>query len=59
MTSSFTDLSGFLAMGGYGVYVWPAYGIVALVLVGQVLQVKRLGVLLLAKSRGVANLDET
>ncbi len=27
-------LAGFLAMGGYAVYVWPAYGAAAVVLGG-------------------------
>jgi heme exporter protein D len=27
------DLHNFLAMGGYAAYVWPAYGLTALVLV--------------------------
>ncbi len=27
-------LVGFLAMGGYAVYVWPAYGLAAAVLIG-------------------------
>jgi heme exporter protein D len=27
------DLQSFLAMGGYAGYVWPAYGLTALVLV--------------------------
>lgn len=35
------ELSGFLAMGGYGVYVWSAYAVTALVL----------GVLVLASLR--------
>jgi len=26
------DLQNFLAMGGYAAYVWPAYGLTALVL---------------------------
>ena len=28
------DLQGFFAMGGYGAYVWPAYGVAFLVLAG-------------------------
>jgi heme exporter protein D len=28
------DLQGFFAMGGYGAYVWPAYGVALLVLAG-------------------------
>jgi heme exporter protein D len=27
-------MSGFLAMGGYAAYVWPAYGLAAIVLAG-------------------------
>ncbi len=27
-------LSTFLAMGGYGVYIWPAYGLTALAFAG-------------------------
>lgn len=30
-----TDFGGFLAMGGYAAYVWPAYG-AALVILGAV-----------------------
>ena len=29
-----TDLDAFLQMGGYGHFVWPAYGLTALVLLG-------------------------
>jgi heme exporter protein D len=28
----------FLAMGGYALYVWPAYGLAAVVLLGMVVQ---------------------
>lgn len=28
-------MSGFLAMGGYAAYVWPAYGVAGLVLGGM------------------------
>ncbi len=42
MTSSFTNFSSFMHMGGYAAYVWPAYGIVVLVLGGQVLKIKQL-----------------
>lgn len=31
-------MSDFLDMGGYGVYVWPSFAIVALVMAGLVLQ---------------------
>lgn len=30
------SLESFLYMGGYALYVWPAYGIAALVLIGNV-----------------------
>ena len=29
-----TNLSAFLAMGGYAAYVWPAYGVASVVLIG-------------------------
>jgi heme exporter protein D len=32
---SFTSLHGFLAMGGYAAYVWPAYGVFFAVLVAD------------------------
>jgi heme exporter protein D len=31
------DLTSFLAMGGYAAYVWPAYGLTVIVLVGLLL----------------------
>ena len=31
-------MSDFFAMGGYGAYVWPAFGFAALVLLGLLLQ---------------------
>ena len=31
-------MSGFFAMGGYAAFVWPAYGVSALALVGMVWQ---------------------
>ena len=31
------DLAGFLAMGGYAAYVWPAYGLTVIVLGGALL----------------------
>jgi heme exporter protein D len=30
-----TSFSTFLAMGGYGAYVWPAYGLTALAFAGM------------------------
>jgi heme exporter protein D len=32
-----TEMSEFLAMGGYAAYVWPAYGAAVLVLAGLVI----------------------
>jgi len=38
-----SSFSEFLAMGGYGAYVWPAYGLAAVVIVSNiVLPLKRL-----------------
>lgn len=34
---AFDSLSAFLAMGGHGVYVWAAWGVTGLLLVGVVL----------------------
>jgi heme exporter protein D len=31
------DLQRFLAMGGYAAYVWPAYGVALVVLIGMLL----------------------
>ncbi len=33
-----TAVESFLEMGGYAAFVWPAYGVAALVLVGVFLQ---------------------
>ena len=30
-------MSGFLSMGGHGAYVWPAYGVAVIALVGLLL----------------------
>ena len=30
-----TSISTFFAMGGYGAYVWPAYGLTALAFIGM------------------------
>jgi len=35
MSMHFTSLASFFHMGGYGAYVWPAYGATAVVLVAQ------------------------
>jgi heme exporter protein D len=33
---SFNSINDFVQMGGYGAYVWSAYGLVALVFIAQV-----------------------
>lgn len=35
------DLRAFLAMGGYGFFVWSSYGLSALVLIGNVVLARR------------------
>ena len=40
-------MSGFWAMGGYAAYVWPSYGLTAVVIVLNIIWARRL----LAKSR--------
>ena len=35
------SLSSFFAMGGHAGFIWPAYGIVALVLVGLIIASRR------------------
>ena len=37
------SLAEFFAMGGYGFYVWGAYGITALIVVAEVLAVRARG----------------
>ena len=32
-----SSLNEFLTMGGYGAYVWPAYGLAALVVIANIL----------------------
>jgi heme exporter protein D len=34
------SLNEFLAMGGYGIYVWPSFGVTALCLVWEVLALR-------------------
>lgn len=41
LATSFHTLSDFFHMGGYGVYVWPAYTLAAVVLVMQVIRAVR------------------
>jgi heme exporter protein D len=38
---SWGSLNDFLAMGGYGFYVWGAYGMAAVCIVVEVLSLKR------------------
>jgi len=35
------SLSEFLAMGGYGVYVWPSFGMTAVCMMWEVLALRR------------------
>ena len=35
MTIYWTSLADFASMGGYGLYVWGAFGVAALVIVGE------------------------
>lgn len=35
------SLSEFLAMGGYGMYVWPSFGMTAVCLIGEILALRR------------------
>ncbi|HET6725944.1 MAG TPA: heme exporter protein CcmD [Gammaproteobacteria bacterium] len=35
------SLHEFLTMGGYAVYVWPSYGIVAVVMIANVVMARR------------------
>ena len=43
------DIRAFFEMGGYGIFVWPAFGITAIVLIG----------LLLASLRSLRDNEET
>lgn len=35
------SLNEFLAMGGYGMYVWPSFGVTAFCMVWEVLSLRR------------------
>jgi heme exporter protein D len=48
-------MSDFLAMGGYGQYVWPAYAVSALAIGGLAFHVWRRGRDLQRKLRGLEN----
>ena len=48
------SLSEFLAMGGYGVYVWTSFGVTALCMVWEVLAVRRRHAVAAAESRGLS-----
>lgn len=58
MRANFSGFADFLHMGGYGVYVWWAYGIVAVVLVLQVWQVRKVAARFLMKCRRVSQKKE-
>jgi len=40
MNLSWSSWSEFLAMGGYGLYVWGAFGVTAAVMLGEVLALR-------------------
>jgi len=44
-------MGDFLAMGGYGWYVWMSYGVTALVLIGEMLAVRARRVRSLVEAR--------
>ncbi len=46
------SVSEFLAMGGYGLYVWISFGVTALCMVWEVLAVRRRHAVAAAESRG-------
>ena len=48
------SLDQFLHMGGYGLYVWGAYGVTLLVLLAEVLAVRRRQRLAFASARDEA-----
>ena len=37
---NWSSLSEFLAMGGYGLYVWGSFGVTAIVIVGELLSLR-------------------
>jgi len=41
MTAHFTNLQQFFHMGGYGFYVWSAYGFALFIIVFNVIKAKR------------------
>ncbi|WP_428096926.1 heme exporter protein CcmD [Candidatus Rariloculus sp.] len=51
-------MSGFLEMGGYAAYVWPAYGITLLVLVLNVWSARRMRQQNLDRARRLAGSED-
>ena len=51
-------MSGFLEMGGYAAYVWPAYGITLLVLVLNVWSARRMRQRNLDRARRLAGSED-
>jgi heme exporter protein D len=49
--NQWASVADFLAMGGYGLYVWGSYGVCAVVLIGEAVWVARRHRLALAYSR--------
>jgi heme exporter protein D len=59
VTVYWDSVGSFLAMGGYGGYVWGAYGVTAVLLVGEVLLVRRRHGVARALVRRLARLGKT
>ena len=51
-------MSSFLAMGGYGAYVWSAYGITLLVLILNIWWARRRNAAALAHVQAARSMDE-
>ena len=52
-------MSGFLEMGGYAAYVWPAYGITLLVLVLNIWSARRMRQRNLDRARRLAGGEDS
>ncbi len=48
----------FWSMGGYGLYVWGAYGVAVLLLAGEMLQLRRRKRALHEQLRGIPETEE-
>ena len=57
MNLYWTSWSEFLAMGGYGLYVWGSFGVTAAVLVGEVWALRARHRALMRENRDNANFE--